>query len=194
MDPKLNSGYDALEQSATRVNGGARPNSGPWPLHCRITNEQLEAACALIRTGRATVEAAIQSQITTTISSIDRSRKAGNEAAEKYENGGELSEEDQAALHWHSCLSSALAEAEIKLHRQAVGDEKIEIAKDPDGKPIYASNKHAEQALTVLRLSRRHWRPPVETKVEHSGKIETTDEASLQAQIAALEAELGLKT
>ena len=187
-EAKLNSGDSLLEQSATRVNGGARPNSGPWPLHCRITNEQLEAACALIRTGRATVDAAVISQITTTSTSIERSRVAGAAACEKYENQGKLSEEEQAALHWHSCISSALAEAEIKLHRQAVGDEKIEIAKDPDGKPIYASNKHAEQALTVLRITRRHWRPPVETKTEHSGTLttQTPDMAAIEAERARL--------
>ena len=167
-------------------NGGARPNSGFSGLHDRITAEELDTACLLIRSGRATLEAAIVSQRCTTHASIYRSREAGVKAVEKQEQGIELSESEESALRFYKAISGALAAREVILTRQALGDEKIRIGEHEDGSIHYASPKAAEQALKILQLTCRHWPPVTETHTELSGKLETTtpDITTLEAQLA----------
>lgn len=142
---------------------------GPTGLHGRITPAQLSAACELIKTGRATLEAAIQMQVTTTHASIYRSREAGVKAAEKVEAGEELTEIEHAAFRFYACISAALAQRESILTRQALGDY-VQVGISDTGQPVIASSRHSAQALEVLRLTCRHWRPVQE--VEHSGAID----------------------
>lgn len=158
-DTLLNSGHDK---------SGPR---GPTGLHGRITPAQLSAACELIKTGRATLEAALQMQVTTTHASIYRSREAGVKAAEKVEAGEELTEIEHAAFRFYACVSAALAQRESILTRQALGDY-VKVGVNEDGKEVIASSRHSAQALEVLRLTCRHWRPVQE--VEHSGDVQAT--------------------
>ena len=185
---------------STTTHGGARPNSGPYGLHDRITAQELETACALIRTGRATLEAAIVSQRATTHPSIYRSRQAGINAIEKQERGEDLTESEQCAARFFTAISAALAAREIILTRQALGDGMVLVGEveDPETGAIvkqYASPKQAEQALKVLQLTCKHWTPKTQVETEISGTLttQTPDEAALKAQIAALEAELGMR-
>ena len=166
--------------------GGARPGAGRYGLHDRITAEELEAACLLIRSGRATLDAAIVSQRCTTHSSIYRSRDLGMTAIEKQEQGVQLSESEESALRFYTAISAALAAREVILSRQALGDERVKIGEHEDGSIHYASPKAAEQALKILQLTCRHWRPVTETHTEISGKLETTtpDAAALEARLA----------
>ena len=174
-------------------NGGARPNSGPYGLHDRITAEELETACALIRTGRATLEAAIVSQRATTHPSIYRSRRAGIDAIEKQERGEELTESERCAARFFTAISGALAAREIILTRQALGDGMVLIGEmeDPEtGHMVkqYASPKQAEQALKVLQLTCKHWTPKTQVETEITGTLttQTPDMAAMAAELAAL--------
>jgi hypothetical protein len=141
---------------------GPRSISGPKPLHVRMEAQQLEAACALIASGRATVEAAIRLQVATTHASIYRSRKAGVEALEAHERGDALEWQATRAMEWWSAIDAALAKAEVLLNRQALGDAGTVYGYDDKGTPLIASTRHAAQALEVLKLSRYHWRIPSE--------------------------------
>ena len=174
-------------------NGGARPNSGPYGLHDRITAEELETACALIRTGRATLEAAIVSQRATTHPSIYRSRQAGINAIEKQERGEELTESEQCAARFFTAISGALAAREIILTRQALGDGMVLIGEmeDPETGAMvkqYASPKQAEQALKVLQLTCKHWTPKTQVETEITGTLttQTPDMAAIEAERARL--------
>jgi hypothetical protein len=153
-------------QKSVHVSSGPRGFPG---LHGRITPAQLSAACELIKTGRATLEAALQMQVTTTHASIYRSREAGVKAAEKVEAGDELTEIEHAAFRFYACISAALAQRESILTRQALGDY-VQVGISDTGQPVIASSKHSAQALEVLRLTCKHWRPVQE--VEHSGSLD----------------------
>ena len=177
-------------------NGGAREGSGRYGLHDRITAEEMTAACILIRTGRATVEAAILSYRATTHASIYRSRRLGEEAAEKLEAGDELTESEENAHRFYVALSGAVAAREVILTRQALGDGMVLIGEieDPDTGVMvkqYASPKQAEQALKVLQLTCKHWMPKAHVETEHSGTLttQTPDMAAIEAERAALAAE-----
>jgi len=147
---------------AIEPSDGPRLIQGPNPLHVRMEPAQLEAACALIASGRATVEAAIRLQVPTTHSSIYRSRKAGMEALEANERGDALDWHARRAMEWWTAIDAALAAAEVILNRQALGDANTIYGHDKKGTPLIASTRHAAQALEVLKLSRYHWRIPSE--------------------------------
>lgn len=177
-----------------KVNGGARPNSGPYGLHDRITAEELEAACTLIRTGRATLEAAIICHRATTHASIYRSREAGVKAIEKQESGLELTESEQCAARFYTAISGALAAREVILTRQALGDRMVLIGEQEDPETglmvkQYASPKQAEQALKVLQLTCKHWTPKTQVETELTGTLttQTPDAAAMAAELAALQ-------
>lgn len=161
---------------------------GPTGLHGRITNEQLSAACSLIATGRATLEAAIQIQITTTHASIYRSRDAGVAASEKQEAGGILDDMEQSAFRFYACISRALAEREGILTRQALGDI-VHVGTNGDGSPAMASPRHAPQALEILRLTCRHWRPP-KTEVEVTAPETNRADLPYAEEVATLRARI----
>jgi len=147
---------------AIEPSDGPRLIQGPNPLHVRMEPQQLESACALIASGRATVEAAIRLQVATTHSSIYRSRKAGMEALEANERGEVLDWHARRAMEWWTAIDAALAKAEVILNRQALGDANTVYGHNESGQPLIASTRHAQQALEVLKLSRYHWRIPSE--------------------------------
>ena len=173
------------EKSAHATRSGPRGFPG---LHGRITDEQLSAACSLIATGRATLESAIQIQITTTHTSIYRSRDAGLAASEKVDAGEELTDLEHAAFRFYACISRALAEREAILTRQALGDI-VHVGTNADGSQVIASPRHAPQALEILRLTCRHWRPP-KTEVEVTAPEGIKVEAVYSAEVEALRARI----
>lgn len=164
-----------------------KKEKGRYGLHTLITDEELERACALIRTGRASVEAAIIMQRPTSTRSIWRSKETGEIAAEKFEMGEDLTDREIDALRFFLKISQAMAEAEIRLTRQALGDADVIVAIDPDGTVHRANAKCAPQALTVLQITRSHWRPPKETKVEVNATVHPTtmSDEELRAAVAA---------
>jgi hypothetical protein len=153
-----------------------------------MTPEQLDRACALIRTGRGTLEASIRIQIGTTHSSIYRSRDAGISAIEAEEAGEELNEEQQIAANWWRAIDSAMAEAEFILTRQVLGDPGIVVAKNElDGTTLIASTKHSAYALEVLKVTRKHWRIPADpAPVAPQAPVEAPyDKAGVRAWLAS---------
>jgi len=166
-----------------------RPFQGRLALHVRMKPEELEAACALIATGRATVEAAIRLQTATTHASIYRSRKAGVDALEAHERGEELEWHAVRAMEWWTAIDAALAKAEVILNRQALGDANTVYGHNESGQPLIASTRHAQQALEVLKLSRYHWRIPSEAPPDATPppKVEPKElsEVEVRAWLAA---------
>jgi hypothetical protein len=166
---------------------------GRKPIYETVTPEQLRNICDLVQTGRATLEAAVQVNICATHTCITNANASGEQAVIKAADGGELDEREQKAYEWFAAISKALAHGEILLTRQAAGDARIIIATDENGKPVYASEnpKHATNALGILRLTRKHWRPVLETKVQMQGTLTALTDEELLAKEAALRAAIG---
>lgn len=167
--------------------------TGPKPLYERVTDEQLKNICDLLRTGRASLEDSVRVNICASDTSIDRSQAAGMQALHKMEDGGELDEREQKALNWYSAITMSMAHGAILLTRQATGDRAVVIARDEDGREIHANNdpRFSANVLKILQLTRKHWRPVLETKVQVQSTLAGLTDDELFAKEAALRAAIG---
>jgi hypothetical protein len=129
----------------------------PLPLHERITPEQLERICNLIRSRTSTVEDAFALEFGLTRQQVWKCRKRGQQAAEKEERGEELTEGEQKALWFDRELRKAQAMRTHQLTRDALG-----IIKDGTRDP----RKESRNAMQILVLTSEAYRTPYKEEEE----------------------------
>ena len=152
--------------------GGPRAGAGATPFHVCIAPLELTRACRLISTARCSVEDAfdLSCKFLATRSSINRSRLAGKAALEKQESGAGLDENEASALAFYSAVKKAYSMGTHILARHSLGDERLEIGKEPDtlddkgkviikGKMRYANPRAAPQAMGMLQRRLSFWKP-----------------------------------
>ena len=169
---------------------------GRKALYERVTPEQLKGICDLLKTGRASLDDAVRVNICASGSSIGRAQEAGMQALLKMEEGLELDEREQKAYVWYEAVDQALSHGAVLLTRQAAGDRNIVIAIDEEGNKVYANGdpKYAPMAMAILRLTRKHWRPAIETEISVKGTLSSLTDEELFAKEAALRAAIGADT
>ena len=94
------------------------------PMHERITPEQLQRICALVRARLSTVEDAFAMEFGITRQQVWKCRRVGQKAAEKEERGEELTPGEQRALWMDRELRKAQAYRSHQLTRDALGIDK----------------------------------------------------------------------
>jgi hypothetical protein len=183
--------------------GGGHTGTGKKPLYTRVTPEELARACSMIRTRSYSQYAALalSCKAVFTDSAVDRSMKAGREAAERLDNEdideSALTDKEAAALRFFAAINAANAYAEHLMLRQAHCDTGVVISRDADtqgpngevikGKVHYADPKGAAQAWARLQLSSRFRLPKhEEDAVEASVKDEPPTREELLSDLRTL--------